>query len=111
MKINHENYEHITVMACQGEFTTEQVERFRKCARERMEQDVRDFVLDFSELEFVDSKGLETLIWLQDQVAERLGQVRLACLPENVEKVLEITRLGNRFDSHGDVDAAIKSLR
>jgi len=111
MKIKHENYDHLTVMACEGELTADQVERFRKTAKERMEENIRDFVLDLTELEFVDSKGLDTLIWLQDQVAEKLGQVRLACLPENVIKILEITRLNNRFDCHGEVDAAIKSLR
>jgi len=111
MKINHENYEQLTVMACEGEMTADQTERFRKYALERIEENVRDFVLDLTSVEFIDSKGLETLIWLQDQVAEKLGQVRLACLPDNVAKILEITRLNNRFDCHGEVDAAIKSLR
>jgi len=30
---------------------------------------------------------------------------------QNLAKVLELTRLASRFECHGDVDEAIKSLR
>ena len=59
----------------------------------------------------MDSAALETLLWLQDQSAQRLGQVRLAQLSENVAAILHLTRLDKRFDTHGDVESAVKSLR
>ena len=111
MKLTHEDYDQLTVMSVRGDLTADQVEEFRKATQARMDAKVRDFVLDVAAMEFVDSKGLEALLWLQEQCGERLGQVRLAAPTENVTKILEMTRLAPRFDSHPGVDAAIKSLR
>ena len=111
LKLNHEDYDQLTVIALQGDLTDEGVDDFRRVSIERVDHDIRDFVLDLSETEFVDSRGLESLVWLQELAAERLGQVRLACTTENVCKILELTRLAGRFDAHPDVDTAIKSLR
>lgn len=111
MKLSHEDYDELTVMAVKGELEGEETDRFRKAVLERMEAKVRDFVLDLAELEHIDSGGLETLLWLQDQCAEQLGQVRLAACQEHVTQILQMTRLASRFDAHADVDSAIKSLR
>jgi len=111
LKLNHEDYDELTVLTLQGDLTSEGIDEFRQLSVERVENEIRDFVLDLSGTEFVDSRGLETLIWLQELAAERLGQIRLAGVCDNVAKILELTRLSGRFDAHGDVDAAIKSLR
>lgn len=111
MKLAFDDYEHLTVMKVTGELTADDAERFRKAALERIERHVRDFVLDLAEVEFVDSKGLESLLWLQETCIENLGQVRLAALTQNVQKILELTRLSARFEREDDVEAAIKSLR
>ena len=111
MKLSYEDYDQLTVLTVRGEFTTEAVDEFRKVATDRMAKQARDFVLEVSGMEFIDSKGLESLLWLQEQCGEKLGQVRLAAPTENVTKILEITRLAARFDRHPDVDSAVKSLR
>lgn len=111
MKMSHENYDQLTVMTLKGDLNAESSDEFRRVTQARFGENVRDVVLDLSSVEFVDSKGLETLLWLQEQCGERLGQVRLAATAESVMKILEITRLLPRFDTHADVDTAIKSLR
>lgn len=99
------------VMALTGEFCAEDVEPFRATAQDRLGRDVRDFVLEMSEVEFVDSKALEALLWLLGACEERLGQVRLAAIPETVGAILDMTRLASRFSCHENVEAAMKSLR
>jgi stage II sporulation protein AA (anti-sigma F factor antagonist) len=111
MKLSHEDYDQLTVMSVKGDLTSERTEEFRKAITDRLEAKIRDFVLDLKGMEFVDSKGLESLLWAQEQCGERLGQVRLAAATDSVAKILEITRLAPRFDCHPDVDSAIKSLR
>lgn len=111
MKITHEDYDQLSVVTLRGDLAAELADELRKLALDRMSHNVRDFVLDTSGMEFVDSQGLEALLWLQDQASEKLGQVRIAALSENVRKILEITRLATRFDCHPDVDSAVKSLR
>lgn len=110
MKIAHEDQKELTVLTLKGELTNDEPDRFRRVAIERLDARVRDFVLDLEGLDGVDSQGLESLLWLQEQCDERLGQVRLAGCPPHVEDVLRMTRLDGRFQCHGDVETAIQSL-
>jgi len=111
MNLTHENYDQIALIGISGELTTDEIGPFKLLAENSMEGDTRDFVLDLSETLFIDSQGLETLLWLQEKADNRLGQVRLVALTENVRTILKITRLENHFDTHTDVESAMKSLR
>lgn len=111
MKLKRDDYEHVTVLALEGDLTVDDVPAVRESAEQRLADDVNDFVLDLTQVEFVDSAGLEALLWLQDRCGERLGQVRLAGAGENVRKILDVTRLASQFERHADVDAAVRSLR
>ncbi len=111
MKLKHENYDEITVMTLSGELNADELQPFRRLVDQQLADKARDFVLDVQEMEFIDSRGLETLLWLQEQADHRLGQVRLVGPNETVRKILEITRLEHHFDSHDDLDSALKSLR
>lgn len=110
MKMTHQDQHELTVMSLKGEFNGDEPDRFRRVALERIDARIRDFVLDLDGLEAVDSQGLEALLWLQDQCADHLGQVRLARCPEYVHTVLRATRLDRRFECHADIDAAVRSL-
>lgn len=111
MKADFEDLGHLSVVSIHGDLTAEWVDALQRQLRKRLDERVRDFVLDLSRTEFVDSRGLEVLLELQDTCADQLGQVRLANVPENLSEVLRITRLSTRFDTCPDVDAAIESLR
>lgn len=111
MLLSHEDQEGLTVLAIKGELVADETDRFRRAAIERMENKVRDFVLDLSRLEAIDSKGLETLLWLQEQATDRLGQVRLASCRDYFVKILEVTRLAGRLECCPDVASAVRSLR
>ncbi|MAE60599.1 MAG: hypothetical protein CMJ49_04480 [Planctomycetaceae bacterium] len=111
MKVSHESYEDVTVVAVKGEITLDEISPLKQLLDEQLARDARDFVLDLTEVPFIDSAGLESMLWLQDQAGEKLGQVRIVGPDENVRKILEITRLQHDFDAHEDIDSAIKSLR
>lgn len=110
MKIDYQDKGPVTVLSIRGDLSVEETDRFQREVLEKMDQQIRDFVLNFESLDFIDSRGLETLLWLQEKTAELLGQVRIAGCPEHIQKVLEVTRLDTRFDCHPDVDTAVRSL-
>lgn len=111
MNIRCEDYDHVTVVGLAGEFTAEGTETFRKHIDQRLERKVRFFVIDLEQTTFIDSKGLESLLWVQEQCDEHLGQVRL-CKPDEVcRKILHVTRLDGRFDVFADVSEAVKTMR
>lgn len=110
MKISYEDKGPVTVFSINGDLSIDEADRFQREALQRLDHNVRDFVIDLESLDFIDSRGLESLLWLQDKCNEMLGQVRLAACPEHIYKVLEVTRLSTRFDCHPDIEAAVTSL-
>lgn len=111
MIIRCEDYDHVTVLGVSGEFTAEATEQFKKNIEQRLEQKVRFFVVDLEQTTFIDSKGLETLLWVQEKCDECLGQVRLCKPDETCKKILQVTRLDGRFDVFADVTEAVKTMR
>ena len=111
MKLACEDHDHIAVISIRGELVSDELERLQSELDQRLEGQGRDFILDLSQTEFVDSQGLELLLNLQSRCADKLGQVRLVNCHDNVHQILYVTRLARRFDRHDDVEAAIKSLR
>ncbi|MEX2544244.1 MAG: STAS domain-containing protein [Phycisphaeraceae bacterium] len=108
MRITEREQAGATVLALAGEFVGEAAAQLRKQASRRLATDGRrDIVLDCTEVYGIDSAGLETLLWLQDACAERLGHVRLAACPATLDTVLRVTRLAGQFDRHASVDEAV----
>lgn len=110
MKLSYEDNGPVTVLSITGDLVVDDADKFQREALQRIEQNVRDFVLDLTSLDYIDSRGLASLLWLQDKCNELLGQVRLAACPEHILKVLQVTRLSTRFDCQPDVDTAVNSL-
>lgn len=111
MNIRCDDYDHVSVLSISGEFNTDSVEGFRAQVDERLQRKVRFFVVDLQQTTSFDSKGLETLVWVQEQCDERLGTVRLCNPDETCRKILQVTRLDSRFDVFADVAEAVKTMR
>ncbi len=112
MPIKCEEYNKVCVMTLDGDFAAEDVSAARRAAEQAIEaRNIVQFVLDFEKAGFVDSEGLEALLWLKHECEDRFGQLKLAALDENVKKILEITRLEHRFECHADIPAALKTMR
>lgn len=112
MSVKFEEYNNVCVMTLVSDFTSAETEAMRKQVEQLIEKkQIVDFVVDFEKAGFVDSEGLETLLWLKRKAEDLFGQVKLANLDENCRKILEITRLEHRFECHPDLPAALKTMR
>ena len=111
MKLSYEDHDAVTVLTLSGELSADQTGAFQRACQERFAADIRDVVLDIEHLTFVDSAGLESLLWLVDETSARGGQVRLVNPDQTTMKILEITRLDRRFEIHETLESAAKSLR
>jgi anti-sigma B factor antagonist len=111
VKLSYEDHGAVTVITISGELTADQADAFRRSVSERFNAGARDVVLNVEHLALVDSAGLELLLWLLDEVADRNGQVRLVKPDDIVRKILELTRLDRRFSIHATLESAGKSLR
>ncbi len=111
MKLHHEDSGQLSVLTFKGDLTCDHIDLLERTVRDCIDAQVRDFVLDLSEVEFIDSKGLESLLSLQETCSDLLGQVRLAGVGNNLEDIFRVTRLLPRFEHHATVEEATNSLR
>lgn len=112
MPTKYEEYNHVCVMTLDADLTGADCQAMRTQVEELIDKkQIVDFVVDFEKSGFIDSDGLETLLWLKRRVEDLFGQVKLAHLDENCRKILEITRLEHRFECHGDLTGALKTMR
>jgi anti-anti-sigma factor len=110
MKIRTQDYNNVTVVEVKGELETDYTEMFKNTVSTLVEQKKKGIVLDMTETGFIDSVGLETLLWARDHCNENDCQLRLAGLDENCAKILEVTRLNNEFDTYDELAGAVKSF-
>ena len=111
MAIKTEDYGNVCVITLNGDFTNETTKEIKTAAEQRMEERRQaDFVVDFEKVDFIDSEGLETLLWLKRRCEDLFGQIKLVNLADNCRKILEITRLEHRFECHADLAGALKTM-
>jgi anti-anti-sigma factor len=112
MPISTQDYEKACVISVSSELIGDEIDKLRKAVDDTIDQrQLSDFVLDLAGCSFIDSGGLETLLWIKHRVDELFGQVKLINLDENVQKILTITRLEGRFECHHDLATALKMMR
>jgi len=110
MKINTQDYNDVTVVELQGELNGDFTEVLQSTITEIIAKRRKGIVIDMSNVGFVDSEGLERLLWARDYCDESNCQLRLAGLDETVSKILEITRLEDEFDHYTELSEAVKSF-
>ena len=112
MPVRCDEYDQICVIAVEGDLSAENAAGFRKLATERIDrQNIIDFVIDMGKTTFIDSEGLETLLWLKRRCDDLFGQIKIVALDDNCRKIVEITRLEHCFDAQPDLPAALKMMR
>ena len=111
MPIKTEDYGNVCVITLGGDFTSETTKEVKAATEQRLDQRRQaDFVVDFEKVDFIDSEGLETLLWLKRRCEDLFGQIKLINLADNCRKILEITRLEHRFECHADLAGALKTM-
>lgn len=72
-----------------------------------VEPDVKNYVIDLKQVDFMDSAGLGTLIAVLKRVTEAGGDLKIACLQKKPRMVFEITRAYKVFEIYDTVDEAL----
>jgi len=69
-----------------------------------------NIVLDLSGVNMVNSAGIGVIIGCHTSLINRNGQLKIACVSNNIMSLLTITRLHRIFDIYKDVDEAVESF-
>jgi anti-anti-sigma factor len=111
MKLSTTNYDHVCLLTLSGEFTADDVEQFNRTTTERLSGGSRHVIVDCENLEFLDSRGLECVLKLQENLGERGGQLRLIRPDDTVATILKLTRLDLALEAYPSLEDAVRSLR
>lgn len=68
-------------------------------------------VLDFNEVEFVDSSFLGLLIIVLKRATAAGGDIRICCLQPPLQKIFQLMRLNRLFQIYGSRDEAVASFQ
>jgi len=110
MRVKTQEYDHVTVVTLQGQLDSDSAELFQDTVSSVVATAAGGLVIDLSEVGFIDSQGLERLLWLRDYCRNNQRQLRLAGLDENCAKILEITRMDKEFNHYSELSEAVKSF-
>jgi len=110
MRIETKNYNDVTVIEMQGDMDFDSAENFQRVIIDSIGTNRTNIVADFNDVGFIDSAGLEKLLWAKDYCNENNCQLRLAGLDENCMKILEVTRLQDEFNCYAELSEAVKSF-
>ena len=100
----------ITVLAPQGPLVQEDADRFKERAINIYARSLGRCVVDASKLAFVDSKGLEALMDINDYVAQSGQALKLCAVNKTVREVFTLTELASTFEQYEDVTTAVRSF-
>ncbi len=110
MKLKIQDYNDVTVVELHGDLDADVVELFQNAITDIVKKHKTGVVLDMSGVGFIDSQGLEQLLWTRNYCNENTRELRLAGLDENCTRILEITRLANEFDHYAELAEAVRSF-
>jgi len=110
MKIGENTINDITVCAVEGEINLNTSPDLRKAFDGFLGNQAKKVVIDFSQVPYIDSSGLATLIELFQRLKKISGKLRICSVSEKVMSVFEITKLHKLFDIYDNQDQAMEDF-
>ena len=98
-------------MKITGQIDYDQAPGFRERLLGLLHGGVTRMVVDMSEVDYMDSAGMATLVEMLNKVEGESGEFVIAGLPESMREIFRITRLDERFRFAEDVGIAVEGMR
>jgi anti-anti-sigma factor len=110
MRISEQRSGAVTVLKPEGALLEAEAPAFKQKLMATLSVSLGRFVIDMSAVPYVDSKGLEALVEVTEEMS-RSGQALRLCNPnKTVREVLELTDLSSLFDHFEDTNTAVRSF-
>lgn len=111
MRIEQHKHGAVTVLRPRGPVTSQDdAQRLRTEGFETLGRTLGRFVLDVSDMPFVDSNGLEALVDLTTELNAGGRSLCLCGAGETLREVLAVTEVTPLFSLHEDVQGAVRSF-
>ncbi len=74
-------------------------------------QNGQTVILNFRNLDYIDSAGLTVLIHIRRKLTETKGSLKICEVGDKIHKLMQVTRLHRVFDIYDNEESAIKSIK
>ena len=95
-----------TVVALSGEIDMEEAPKVRRALLDVMKQK-RDILVDLSQVTYIDSSGIASLIEGLQTARKQKNDLALVSVSQRARRVLELARLDKVFTIHADLPTAL----
>ena len=109
MKIKIDDMNGIRKLALAGRFDASTAGGFKDTFKELLREGASSYVVDFQEVDYIDSGGLGSLVSALRQTRSVEGDIKISGLSGKVRSVFEITRLHRIFEIFDDDSVAVNS--
>ena len=110
MKIHDQLQGAVTVLKPEGPLIEADAGALKQRLMQALDACLGRFVVDMSSVPYVDSKGLETLVEISEELGRSGQALRLCAATKTVREVLELTDLATLFDHFEDTNTAVRSF-
>jgi anti-sigma B factor antagonist len=110
MPIHSSQTGNITQVQIEDRLEADTAQEFRDAMTQLADAGKIMLVLDFSKVSFMDSSGLGCIVSALRQFRQKDGDIKLACITDDVRPLIEIVRLNRVFDIYDSVEEAVKSF-
>lgn len=110
MEIEELNHGAVAVVRPTGPLTQNDAERLKTQMLEVLAKSLGRLVLDASSVPFIDSRGLEVLVEVSQQLTQTGKALKIAGINDVLREVFELTELTREFEQFTDVNSAVRSF-
>lgn len=100
----------VKVLKPRGPLVAADADNFKRAALEASRSNLGRIVLDASALPYADSRGLEVLAELADELSGSGLTLKLCETNETMREVLDLTELSGLFEYYEDANTAVRSF-
>lgn len=110
MELARHQHGAVTVLRPIGAISGEDAEGFRVQVQRVARLAMGRIALDLSETSFIDSRGLEAIVDLGDELGSIGQALRLCNVPDTLREVLALTGVADRVEQYEDAGSAARSF-
>lgn len=110
MKIDRQSCGTVDVFSPIGTLVDDEAEKFAKFLTERLRSPNHRFVINLSEVPYMDSVALEGLANAAAELDVRSMRLRLVSVPPTCREILELTGISSTLEFFEDAEQAVRSF-
>jgi anti-anti-sigma factor len=110
MEIRTQRQGAVTIVRPDGPLLAADADQVKKALLDTAAEALGRMVLDMESIHFVDSRGLEVLVEVTEELSESGQALKLCGANKTVREVLELTELAPLFEHFEDASSAARSF-